>query len=79
MQTNLLKERLKSGKPAFVFSVRMARTVNIVSLAQAVGYHGIYVDLQHSSISIDTAAQVFSTALHSEVTAFVVFRVLNRG
>lgn len=88
MQTNLLKERLKSGEPAFVFSVRMARTVNIVSLAQAVGYHGIYVDLQHSSISIDTAAQIFSTALHSEVTAFVrvpslepglVSRVLDAG
>lgn len=88
MAGNLLKERLKSGEPTFVFSVRMARTVSIVSLAQAVGYHGIYVDLQHSSISIDTAAQIFSTALHSEVTAFarvpslepgMISRVLDSG
>jgi len=88
MHANLLKHRLNSGEPTFVFSVRMARTVNIVSLAQAAGYHGIYVDLQHSSISIDTAAQIFSAALHSEVTAFVrvpslepglVSRVLDAG
>ncbi|HWA50487.1 MAG TPA: aldolase/citrate lyase family protein [Dongiaceae bacterium] len=70
MQANLLKARLKAGEPSFVFSVRMARTVNIVSLAQGLGYHGIYIDLQHSSMSIDMAAQMFGAALHSEVTAF---------
>jgi len=79
MHANLLKHRLNSGEPTFVFSVRMARTVNIVSLAQAAGYHGIYVDLQHSSISIDTAAQIFSAALHSEVTAFVRVPSLEPG
>lgn len=76
---NALKQRLQAGEPSFVFSVRMARTVNIVSLASAVGYHGIYVDLQHSSISIDVCAQICATALHSEVTAFVRVPSLEPG
>lgn len=79
MTANLLKDRLKSGEPAFVFSVRMARTVNIVALAEAAGYHGFYVDLQHSSISIDTAAQIFAAAQHSAVTAFVRVPSLEPG
>jgi 2-keto-3-deoxy-L-rhamnonate aldolase RhmA len=79
MQANPLKARLMSGEPTFCFSARMARTVNIVSLAQATGYHGFYVDLQHSSISIDTAAQIFQTALHSEVTAFARVPSLEPG
>ena len=79
MQGNILKDRLRSGEPTFVFSVRMARTVNIVALAEATGYHGLYVDLQHSSISMDTAAQIFSAALHSSVTAFVRVPSLEPG
>lgn len=79
MQANILKSRLKAGETTFVFSVRMARTMNIVSLAEACGYHGFYVDLQHSSISIDTAAQIFTTALHSQVTAFVRVPSLEPG
>jgi 4-hydroxy-2-oxoheptanedioate aldolase len=76
---NTLKARLKSGEPSFVFSVRMARTVNVVSLASAVGYHGFYVDLQHSSISIDAAAQMFQAALHSDITAFARVPSLEPG
>ena len=79
MQANPLKARLMSGEPTFCFSARMARTVNIVALAQATGYHGFYVDLQHSSISIDTAAQIFQTALHSDVTAFARVPSLEPG
>ena len=76
---NRLKDKLRSGKPAFVFSVRMSRTVNIVSLATALGYDAFYVDLQHSSISIDTAAQICTTAMHSDVTAFVRVPSLEPG
>ncbi len=79
MRENVLKERLKSGEPAFCFSVRMARTVNIVALAEAVGYHGFYVDLQHSSLSVDSAAQICAAALHADVTAFVRVPSLELG
>lgn len=79
MRANRLKQRLQSGEPAFCFSVRMARTVNIVALAEAVGYDGFYVDLQHGSFSIDTAAQIFAAALHSDVTAFARVPSLEPG
>lgn len=70
METNVLKARLARGEPSFVFSVRAARTANVVALAEACGFHGFYVDFQHSSISIDTAAQIFAAALHSNATCF---------
>ena len=79
MVENNLKNRLRAGETSYVFSVRMARTMNIVAMAEAVGYHGFYVDLQHSSISIDTAAQIFQTALHTSVTAFVRVPSLEPG
>jgi 2-keto-3-deoxy-L-rhamnonate aldolase RhmA len=79
MSANPLLERLKANEPTYVFSVRMSRTAAVVTLAEEVGYHGVYVDLQHSSISIDTCAQICWTALHSDITAFVRVPSLEPG
>jgi 2-keto-3-deoxy-L-rhamnonate aldolase RhmA len=88
MSANPLMDRLKANEPSYVFSVRMARTINIVAMAEECGYHGLYVDLQHSSISIDVCAQICWAALNSQITAFVrvpsvepgmISRVLDAG
>ena len=71
MSTNPLLTRLLTKETNFVFSVRSSRTTSVVAFAEQLGYHGLYVDLQHSSISIDTCAQICWTALHSGLTAFV--------
>lgn len=79
MKKNTIKESLKAKEASFCFSVRMARTVNIVALAKAAGYHGFYVDLQHSSISVDAAAQMCVAALYTDITALVRVPSLEPG
>jgi len=79
MSANQLINRLKANEPTFVFSVRMARTVNIVALAEEVGFQGIYVDFQHSSIDGDCCAQICAAALHSQITCFVRVPSLEPG
>lgn len=79
VQGNPLKRRLIAGEPTFIFSVRMARTVDIVSLGVAAGYHGLYVDLQHSAIDLNICAQICTAALHSSVSTFVRVPSLEPG
>ena len=67
---NALKQKILANEPSFVFSMRMSRTVNIVALAAASGYDGFYVDLQHSPIDLDAAAQIFQAGLLSDVAVF---------
>ena len=76
---NALKQKILANEPSFVFSMRMSRTVNIVALAAACGYDGFYVDLQHSPIDLDTAAQIFQAGLLSEVTVFARVPSLEPG
>ncbi len=59
--------------------MRMSRTVNIVALAATCGYDGLYVDLQHSSIDLDMAAQIFQAGLLSDVTVFARVPSLEPG
>jgi hypothetical protein len=35
MSANPLMDRLKANEPSYVFSVRMARTINIVAMAES--------------------------------------------
>lgn len=79
LPANVLKAKLLAGEPCCVFGVRLARSVNIVTIAQAAGYHGLYIDLQHSSMSVDRAAQICHAALHSGVTAFARVPTLEAG
>ena len=61
--TNLLKARLGAGETCLVLRVKLCRTLDIVGIARAAGYHGIYLDLQHSTMSLDAAAQVCTGAV----------------
>ncbi|UFN47672.1 aldolase/citrate lyase family protein [Roseomonas sp. OT10] len=79
MSGNLLKERLLAGRPCHVFGVRLARSVNIVTLARQSGHHGLYVDLQHSTMTAEAAAQICHAAMFAGVTAFVRVPTLDPG
>jgi 2-keto-3-deoxy-L-rhamnonate aldolase RhmA len=65
---NLLKYCLKSGEPSCVFAVRSTHHAGIVSLAQAAGYQGLYIDFQHSAIGLAEAANIFQAGLHAGLT-----------
>jgi 4-hydroxy-2-oxoheptanedioate aldolase len=53
-----LLKRLAAGLPITALGVRSARTAEIARLAKATGHDLIWVDLEHSSMPIDTAVQI---------------------
>ncbi len=57
---NQLKLRLSAGEVSLVMRIKMSRTVEIVGIAEAAGYHGIYLYMQHNTMSLDTESQIFS-------------------
>lgn len=53
-----LLQRLAEGLPVTALGIRSARTPEIARLAQASGHDLVWVDLEHSSMPIDVAAQI---------------------
>jgi 4-hydroxy-2-oxoheptanedioate aldolase len=52
---NTMKEKLAAGELVPCMNLRLARTVDIAMVAKAGGYDALYVDMEHSPYSIDTA------------------------
>jgi len=55
-------QRLAQGEPVLSLGIRNARTAEIVRIARTAGFGVVWVDLEHSSISIDCAAQIIASA-----------------
>lgn len=68
---NHTKARLKAGELAIGFGLRMARTVEIAKVAQVCGYDFLFIDLEHSAMSFDTAADISVAALDAGITPVV--------
>src|SRR5262245_61724410 len=68
---NAVKERLARDEVASVMAVRLVTSPEIVPLAKAAGFDSIYVDLEHSSFSIETTGLISLTALAAGLTCFV--------
>ncbi len=64
-------ERLKAALPVLALGVRFSRTPEVARLAKASGHDVIWIDLEHSSISIDSTAQICATAIDIGLTPFV--------
>ena len=60
---NVAKERLEAGELALGIGLRQARTVDIGKAMKTAGYDFLFIDLEHNSMSIDTAAQISVAAL----------------
>jgi len=69
--TNHAKQRLQAGQIAAGFGLSRLRTVDAASIAQACGFHWLFIDLEHSSIDVDLASQMSMAALNSGVTPLV--------
>ena len=54
--------RLSAGEPVLSLGVRGARTGDIARMAFGAGYDVLWVDLEHSCMSIDAAAAIAATA-----------------
>jgi 2-keto-3-deoxy-L-rhamnonate aldolase RhmA len=55
-------ERLARGEPLLSLGIRNARTAEIIRIASTAGFSIVWIDLEHSSISVDCAVQISATA-----------------
>ena len=83
---NSVKERLARGEVASSMTVRLTRGIEIARLAATAGFDSLYVDLEHSSLSLETTSQICIAALDVGIAAFVrvpqlelIGRVLDGG
>jgi 4-hydroxy-2-oxoheptanedioate aldolase len=83
---NHVKEKLARGEVIASMTVRLVRGVEIATIATTAGFDSLYVDMEHSSFSLETTSQICIAALQAGVTPFVrvpgvadVQRILDAG
>ena len=69
--TNNAKNRLDSGELALGIGLRQARTVDIGKIMKTCGYDWLFIDMEHNSMSIDTAAQISVAAQDAGIAPIV--------
>lgn len=69
--SNPLAERLRKGELGLVLQVKQVKTPNIAIVARTCGYDAIYLDMQHTPISIELAADMSVAAYANGVCPLV--------
>jgi 2-keto-3-deoxy-L-rhamnonate aldolase RhmA len=68
---NRAKERLAAGQLALGMGLRQARTVDIGRVLAACGFDFAFIDMEHNTMGIDTAAQLAVACHDAGVTPLV--------
>ena len=68
---NHAKEKLSRGEPVYSMTVRLVRTVDIAAIASTAGFDSVYIDLEHSSFSLESAGQICMACNSLGVTPLV--------
>ena len=68
---NHTKQQLAAGKLAIGMGLRLARSVDIATIGKTCGYDWLFIDMEHSSMDMDTAAQIAMAALPVGITPIV--------
>lgn len=68
---NVVKEKLARDEVVASMTVRLTRGVEIARMAKTAGFDMIYVDLEHSTISLDATGQICLAALSCGVAPMV--------
>lgn len=68
---NKALERMRANQLALGITLRQARTVETVGAMAACGFDWIFLDLEHSTMPLDTAAQLSYAAQKSGITPIV--------
>jgi 2-keto-3-deoxy-L-rhamnonate aldolase RhmA len=83
---NHLKDKLARGEVAASMTVRLVGGIEIARIAKTAGFDSLYVDMEHSSFSLETTSQICMAALAAGVTPLVrvpgvgeVQRILDAG
>ncbi|MFD6698213.1 MULTISPECIES: HpcH/HpaI aldolase/citrate lyase family protein [unclassified Microbacterium] len=62
---------LRAGVPQLMLGVRMSRTTDIARIAASTGFQCLMIDLEHSTMSVDVAAQLAAAAGDLGLTSLV--------
>lgn len=68
---NGVKEKLQKGELVVSMAVKLVRTIEIAEIARTAGFDTLYIDLEHSSFSLDTTSQICMACLAVGVTPLV--------
>jgi 4-hydroxy-2-oxoheptanedioate aldolase len=83
---NPMKDKLARGEVVSSMTVRLIRGIEIARIAKTAGFDSLYVDMEHSSFSLETTGQICMAALEMGIVPLVrvpgiaeVSRVLDGG
>jgi 2-keto-3-deoxy-L-rhamnonate aldolase RhmA len=68
---NSVKEKLARGEVVASMTVRLVPGVEIVRIAKSAGFDTLYIDMEHSALSMASASQICIMALEAGIPAFV--------
>ena len=68
---NVVKEKLDRNEVVASMTVRLVRGVEIARLAKTAGFDMIYIDLEHSTMTLEATGQICQAALGAGVTPMV--------
>jgi 4-hydroxy-2-oxoheptanedioate aldolase len=68
---NVVKEKLARNELVASMTIRLTRGAEIARLAKTAGFDMIYIDLEHSTITLDTTGQICLAALSAGVVPMV--------
>jgi len=68
---NRVKEKLAREEVVASMTVRLVRGIEIARIAKTAGFDSLYVDLEHSSFSLETTSQICMAALAADITPMV--------
>jgi 2-keto-3-deoxy-L-rhamnonate aldolase RhmA len=55
-------DRLRDGELSLMLAIRSSRTADVVRIARSTGHHAVMIDLEHSAMSLEVAANLAATA-----------------
>jgi 2-keto-3-deoxy-L-rhamnonate aldolase RhmA len=68
---NPVKEKLARGELVASMTVRLVSGIEIVTIAKSAGFDSLYVDLEHSSLTLQATSQISIMALEAGIPALV--------
>lgn len=76
---NPFLDRLRADELTLMMAIRTSRTADVVRIAATTGHHAVMIDLEHSTMSVDLAAQLCATASDLGMTPLVRVPELEYG
>lgn len=71
MRTNKVKRALKDGQVVIGTMVSEVRGPGVMTMLATAGFDYVYIDMEHSSFSIETVADMMAAAKATDMMAFV--------